>query len=105
MNMQTTKDNALRQQGEGKAMQLDPHDTSPDNLRAIVLAALRTGAKSTIELRHEYGVMSVAQRVMELRRNFRIDTVRICDVTPDGIKHVGIAKYVLVAGVDDYGQV
>lgn len=75
---------------------LNPNNTSIDNQHAIVLAALKDGPKTTIELRHDYGVMMPAARVRELRlAGHNIVTVRVVSYTPDGIKHHSIAKYVL----------
>ena len=74
----------------------NPHDTSTSNQHAIVLSALRENPKTTIELRHDYGIMQPAPRIKELReQGHKIDTVRIDSYTPDGIKHHAIAKYVL----------
>lgn len=75
---------------------LNPNNTSIDNQHAIVMAALKDGPKTTIELRHDYGVMMPAARVRELRlAGYKIDTVRVASFTPDGIKHHSVAKYVL----------
>lgn len=75
---------------------LNPNNTSIDNQHAIVLAALKDGPKTTIELRHVFGVMMPAARIRELRlAGNQIDTVRVVSYTPDGIKHHSIAKYVL----------
>ena len=80
---------------------LNPNDTSINNQDAIVLAALRDSPKTTIELRHNYGVMMPAARVRELRlAGHHIITVHVVSYTPDGIKHHSIAKYVLRAGND-----
>lgn len=79
----------------------NPNNTSADNQRAIVLAALQDGPKTTIELRHDYGVMMPAARVRELRlAGHNIITIRVVSYTPDGIKHHSIAKYVLRAKND-----
>jgi len=76
---------------------LNPNNTSIDNQHAIVLAALKEGPKTTIDLRHDFGVMMPAARVRELRlAGHEIDTVRVVSYTPDGIKHHSVAKYVLV---------
>ena len=75
---------------------LNPHNTSASNQRAITLSAISIAPKSTIELRHEFGIMHPAARIQELREmGHEIDTVRVTDVTPDGIKHKAVAKYVL----------
>lgn len=75
---------------------LNANNTSIDNQHAIVLAALQDSPKTTIELRHDYGVMMPAARVRELRlAGHNIVTVRVVSYTPDGIKHHSIAKYVL----------
>ena len=76
--------------------ELDCTDTSTANQIAIVKAALLECPKSTVELRYDYGIMHPAARVQSLREmGYRIDTVRIASVTPDGIRHHSVAKYVL----------
>jgi len=73
------------------------NDTSADNQRNIILNALKDSPKTTIELRGDYGVMQPAPRILELReQGHRIDTVRMSCFTDDGIKHNGVAQYVLV---------
>lgn len=80
----------------GQVSHIYVKDTSTENQQSIVLSALRESPKTTIELRHDYGVMTPAARVKELRENgHRIDTVRITSFTPDGLKHSKVAKYVL----------
>ncbi|MHB0991400.1 MAG: helix-turn-helix domain-containing protein [Burkholderiales bacterium] len=89
-------DEALREQGdEAEQKQFNANDTSTANQRQIILAALRTGPKTTVELRHIFGIMSPAPRIFELRRDHRIDTVFIKAETPDKIKHVAVALYAL----------
>ncbi len=75
---------------------LNLNDTSATNQRAITLLAITDAPKSTIELRHEFGIMHPAARIQELRdMGNEIDTIRITEMTPDGIKHKAVAKYVL----------
>jgi hypothetical protein len=75
---------------------LNPNNTSIANQHAIVLAALEDGPKTTIELRHDFGVMMPAARIRELRlAGHSITTIRVVSYTPDGIKHHSIATYVL----------
>ena len=101
------------QQGETKNKAVEPdtqtalsktlnlHNTSIANQHAIVLNALRDNPKTTINLRHDYGIMQPAPRIKELRnQGYKIDTVRINSYTPDGIKHHAVAKYVLRANVN-----
>ncbi len=77
---------------------LNPKDTTAANQRAIVIQALRDGNKTTIELREKYGVMSPAPRVIELRAlGYSILTIRVKAVTPDGVMHCGVARYVLLS--------
>ena len=71
------------------------HNTTAENQRAIILEALRTGPKTTVELRHQFGIMSPAPRIFELRREHQIDTVFVRAETPDSINHVCVAKYTL----------
>ena len=81
------------------------NDTSIQNQRNIVLIALRESPKTTIDLRHDYGIMQPAPRIKELReQGHRIDTVRIVSYTPDGIKHSAVAKYVLHSSDDLEGE-
>lgn len=80
----------------GQNSRINFNNTSADNQQAIILMALRDGPKTTIELRHDFGVMMPAARMKELReQGYKIDTVRITCLTPDGIKHGKVAKYVL----------
>ena len=73
------------------------NDTSVINQRNIILDALKDSPKTTIELRRDYGVMMPAARVKELRElGYKINTVRTSSFTDDGIKHNGVAQYVLV---------
>ena len=75
---------------------LNPHNTSAGNQRAITLSAISNAAKSTIELRHDFGIMHPAARIEELRYMVHvIDTVRITKMTPNDIKHRAVTKYVL----------
>lgn len=78
---------------------LSPNNTSSGNQRAITLLAIADAPKSTIELRHEFGIMHPAARIQELRdMGNEIDTIRITEMTPDGIKHKAVAKYILKGG-------
>jgi hypothetical protein len=73
-----------------KALQM----SNQTNQHFIILAALKNSPKTTIELRHDYGVMMPAARVRELRlAGYKIDTVRVVGYTPDGVKHNSIAQY------------
>jgi hypothetical protein len=75
---------------------LNPNNTSACNQRAITLLAITNSPKSTIELRHDFGIMHPAARIQELRdMGHQIHTVRINEMTPDGIKHKAVAKYEL----------
>lgn len=78
------------------------NDTSTSNQQRIVLLALREGSKTTIELRHDYGIMQPAPRIKELKaQGYDILTIRITSYTPDGIKHNAVAKYVLRGDCDE----
>jgi hypothetical protein len=73
------------------------NDTSASAQRARVIQALRTGAKTTIQLREEWGVMSPAPRVLELRmQGYVIETVPVSATTADGVLHRAVARYVLL---------
>ena len=85
---------------------LKAKNTSSNNQRAIILEALKQSPKTTVQLRHELGIMQPAPRVKELReQGHRINTVRIVSYTPDGIKHSAVAKYVLHTSSDCEGEV
>lgn len=68
------------------------------NQDAIVLDALQTGPKTSIELRDHYGVIAPSARIATLRNSFKIITIRV-NVCHKGIWHRNIAKYVLVKGL------
>ena len=105
MNARPENDFACGKAGEeAEHKTLNPDNTTAENQREIILAALRTGPKTTIELRHQFGIMAPAPRIFELRREHQINTVFIQAVTPDRIKHVCVAKYVLHGG-DFSGEV
>lgn len=75
---------------------LDPNNTNISNQHKIIYSALLMKPQSTIDLRHIHGVMMPAARVKELRdMGCQIDTVRVAESTPDGIKHKAVAMYVL----------
>jgi hypothetical protein len=75
---------------------LNLNNTSVSNQRAIILHALKSGPKTTIELRYEYGIMQPAQRISELKnQGHNILSLRVTSSTPDGIEHKAVAKYVL----------
>jgi len=80
---------------------MSTHNTSTSNQRAITLSAISSTPKSTIELRHEFGIMHPAARTQELRDiEHEIVTVRVTEMTPDGIKHTAVAKYVLRGAIN-----
>lgn len=75
---------------------LNPNNTSASNQRAITLLAITNSPKTTVELRHDFGIMHPAARIQELRDSgHEIDTIRIETYTPDGIRHKAVANYVL----------
>lgn len=75
------------------------HDTSVSNQWEIVLEALVTGPKSSIQLKDEYGVMAPAARIAELRKlGYKIATIRVRAHTKDGVLHRGVALYILLPG-------
>lgn len=91
------KNKAVRagtQAASGKT--LHPHNTSLSNQRAIILEALTESPKTTVELRHDYGIMQPAPRILELKqRGHNIASLRVDSCTPDGVKHKAVALYVL----------
>jgi len=77
---------------------LNHNDTSASNARAIIIRALRIEPKTTIQLREQLGVMTSAQRIFELNlRGFCIASSRVSAFTADGIRHRGVARYVLLS--------
>lgn len=81
----------------GLESHLKSNDTSAENQRNIILNALKESPKTTIQLRHDYGVMMPAARIKELReQGYSINTVRMTCFTPDEIRHSNVAQYVLV---------
>jgi hypothetical protein len=73
------------------------NDTSASNAREIIIQALLTGPKTTIELREQWGVMAPAPRILELKRlGWNIVSIPVSAFTADGIKHHGVARYVLL---------
>lgn len=101
MNARARNDEAHGKVGdEAEQKALSPHNTSLSNQRAIILAALRIAPRTTVELRHDFGVMMPAARIYELinRFNYHIDSVRINATTPDGVLHPRVALYVLQTG-------
>lgn len=74
---------------------LNLNNTCTTNQRAITLLAIQDSPKTTVELRHDFGIMHPAARIQELRDlGHKIGTVRITSMTPDGVKHRAVAKYV-----------
>jgi len=74
------------------------NDNSASTQRARVIQALRTGPKTTIELRRDWGVMQPAARVFELKaRGYIIVTTPVSAHTDDGALHRGVARYVLLS--------
>lgn len=74
---------------------LNLNNTSTNNQRVITLLAIQDAPKTTVELRHELGIMMPAARVHELRAlGYSIETIKVTSITPDGIKHKAVAMYV-----------
>jgi hypothetical protein len=77
---------------------LNRNDTIASNARAIIIQALRTSPKTTIELREQWGVMAPAPRILELKlRGYVIASVPVSAYTADGVLHRGVARYVLLS--------
>ena len=87
MSARLRDDDAMRARhgDEADQKQLSPNDTSIENQRQIILAALRTGPKDTVTLRGDYGVLMPAPRIHELRHKYGydIDTVNVIRFTED----------------------
>lgn len=94
-----TKANALREQGEGTANQsikrthFSPKSTASEAQRERILEALRTGPKTSYDLRR-LGCYQCAARVIELRRaGFDIRTELVTLYDRDGYMHPRCARY------------
>ena len=73
------------------------NDNSASTQRARFIQALRTGPKTTIELRRDWGIMQPAPRVFELKAHgYIIVTTPVSANTDDGVLHRGVARYVLL---------
>lgn len=108
MNAPTRHQKAPGEGGfEADQSKLSKSDTSTENQRQIILAALRTGSKDTIDLRGNYGVLMPAARIHELkhRYGYNIDRVNITRLTEDGVKHFRVALYVLQPASDLFSEV
>ena len=95
--MDSTKTKAAGPRGTtAQENTLNRQDTSATNQRAIILQALFTGPKTTVELRESCGIMAPAVRIKELREmGHAIHTFRI-SVETRGIKHINVARYVYI---------
>ena len=81
---------------ESTAAGIKLSDNSAAAQRARVLDAMRSGPKSTIQLRRDWDVLSPAARVLELkRRGFEILTQWVHEATDCGKLH-RVALYVLL---------
>lgn len=72
--------------------------TTPINQHAIVIDALKTGPKSTLDFRYQYGVLEAPARICELKDLgfvFHKETIEQADVF--GYMHKNIARYTLLA--------
>lgn len=77
-----------------------PHlGNSVEAQRARVLAALREGPITTMELRNQHDVYSPPPRIFELRHRFgfQIQTEWRWDVDPEGRRHK-VGRYTLIEG-------
>ena len=74
-------------------------ENSAKNQRNRLLAALRNGPLTTLEIRHQLDILGVAPRVFELRHNLghNIETHWAHDNNPGGGSH-SVASYVLKVG-------
>lgn len=81
---------------------LGSKSTSTEVQLAKVLALLRQGPKTTIELR-EHGIMMPAARIFQLKRerNYSITTELLPLFDAQGIRHAKCARYHLA---DDIGE-
>lgn len=71
-------------------------NTTTANQIATLLVALTASPQTTNDLRFKYGIYAPAARVFELRDlGYEIDTIRVPETTPDGLRHINVAQYVL----------
>jgi len=94
--MDTTNDKGAPSNG---APPKTPHgnSNSAHAQRQRLLERLRVSPVSTITARRELDILGVAQRIIELRRHHKIDTVRTRQQTDCGKVH-SVALYVLLPG-------
>lgn len=74
-----------------------PNDTRTDTEAQLarVLAALRQGPKTTVQLVREYDILDPRARIHQLRRRgYGVDTVMVPVETLPGVRH-RVGKYVL----------
>lgn len=67
------------------------------NQNSIVLKALLSGPKTSIDLREGLGILAPSARIATLRKSFKIITIKVT-VCHKGIWHRNIAKYALIQG-------
>ena len=65
----------------------------------ITFSALKSGPKTTLQLRDDYGVMNPSARVSELRKLYKIDRVKVSVPRNTGGWHYRVAKYTLIPEV------
>lgn len=76
----------------------NPKSTTTESQRHRILEALRTGPKTSYELRR-MGCYQAPARIIELRRmGYEIITERITLTDRDGFQHYGCALYSLEGG-------
>jgi uncharacterized protein YbcC (UPF0753/DUF2309 family) len=94
--LESTNQNAQQQSSIDSAI-LANKSTATEVQIAKVLALLRQGPKTTIELR-QHGIMMPAARVFTLKRDFKqnITTELLALYDAEGIRHSKCAKYHLV---------
>ncbi|HCN70869.1 MAG TPA: hypothetical protein DIS96_03810 [Pusillimonas sp.] len=95
----TTKPNALREQGvkaakqKRQSKQYTAKSTSSEAQRQRIIEALRTGPKTSYQLRR-LGCYQHSTRIFELRRQgYDIETERVVLYDRDGFMHPRCARY------------
>ncbi len=76
---------------------LNRQDTSAPNQRAIILEALSTGPKTTVQLREDFNIMAPAVRIKELRELGHVILTLRVKVETGGVRHINVAQYVYVS--------
>jgi Helix-turn-helix domain len=96
--METIKTSAVAPAGTtAQVTTLNRQDTTAPNQRAIILEALASGPKTTVQLRDNFNIMAPAVRIKELRELGHVILTRRVQVETSGVRHINVAQYVYVS--------